>query len=410
MIRHLFRLVWNRRKRNGLIMVEILVSFLLLCAIFTMGSSFLLNWNEPLGFDSRDVWSMSVGAGPYHDKSEEQQLAMRRTLSRLEEAVRGVPDVEAAAMQTNVPYTNSRWRTTVDIDGEQVAIGLFMGTRDAPEVLRLGLVDGRLFDESDANPDENHVILTEDYARMLFPDRSAVGRLVPAEPEEEGEEPATDEEAPKPKRIVGVIHSYRGRGEHRPAEPQMLQYIDWETFEGFPPRSLLVRVRPGSPVQLEEDLLEIASAIAPEWTFTVTRMEDMRARMLKSALMPLGILAVVGVFLILMVGLGLIGVLWQSVIRRTEEIGVRRAMGATAGAVRVQFLGELLALTTLSVLLGSVLYLQFPLLGLLDERGAVVACALGASLVVMYGFVFVCGLYPSWLATRIEPARALGYE
>lgn len=410
MIRHLFRLVWNRRKRNGLIMVEILVSFLLLCAIFTMGSSFLLNWNEPLGFDYHDVWTISIGAGPYHDKSEEQKLAIRQTLSRVENALRDVPDVEAAAMQTNVPYTNSRWRTTVDIDGEQVAIGLFMGTRDAPDVLRLGLVDGRLFDETDANPDENHVILTEDYARMLFPDRSAVGRLVPAEPEEEGEEPAADEEAPKPKRIVGVIHSYRGRGEHRPAEPQMLQYIDWETFEGFPPRDLLVRVRPGSPVQLEEDLLGIASAIAPEWTFTVTRMEDMRARMLKGALMPLGILAVVGVFLILMVGLGLIGVLWQSVIRRTEEIGVRRAMGATAAAVRVQFLGELLALTTLSVLLGSVIYLQFPLLGLLDERGTVVACALGASLLVMYGFVFICGLYPSWLATRIEPARALGYE
>jgi putative ABC transport system permease protein len=122
------------------------------------------------------------------------------------------------------------------------------------------------------------------------------------------------------------------------------------------------------------------------------------------------ILGVVGVFLILMVGLGLIGVLWQSVIRRTEEIGVRRAMGATAGAVRSQLLGELLALTSLSVLVGSVLYLQLPLLGLLHERGTVIASALGASLGVMYVFVVICGLYPSWLATRIEPARALGYE
>jgi hypothetical protein len=214
---------------------------------------------------------------------------------------------------------------------------MLMASRRSPELLRLELVEGRFFDETDATAEENRVIVTQDYARMIFPDRSPIGRLVPNE--EAAEEAAyAGREVERPQRIVGVIRPYRGRGEHRPAEPQVLSCIDWETYRSIPPTTLLIRVRPGSPVQLEEDLLKTASAIAPGWTFTLTRMEDMRARLLKGALVPLWILGVVGVFLIVMVGLGLIGVLWQSVIRRTEEIGVRRAMGATANAVRLQFL------------------------------------------------------------------------
>ena len=56
------------------------------------------------------------------------------------------------------------------------------------------------------------------------------------------------------------------------------------------------------------------------------------------------------------------------------------------------------------------IFLQFPLLGILKQGWTVVGLALGAALAVMYAFVLVCGLYPSWLATRVEPARALMYE
>ncbi|MEZ5066890.1 MAG: FtsX-like permease family protein [bacterium] len=406
MIRHLFRLVWNRRKRNGLVMVEILVSFLLLCGISTMGSSFLLNWNEPMGFDRRDVWAISVNSGPYHSLNEDAKLSVRRQFGRIEEAVRNRPDVVAASMQTNVPYTNSRWRTTFEVNGEQVQVGVLQATREMPEVLRLELVEGEFFGENGGG-EEEPVLVTQDYARKLFPDESAVGRLIPRKESDDGD--SVEDDNPR-QRIVGVIRPYRGRGEHRASEPQIVRQIDWETFRGFPPRDLLVRVRPGAPAALEEELLRTASAIAPGWSFTLTRMDDMRTRLLREAMLPLLLFAVVALFLILMVGLGLIGVLWQSVIRRTDEIGVRRAMGATADGVRRQLLGELLALTSISVLAGSVLYLQLPFLGLLQEPGKVVACALGSSLLVMYGFVILCGLYPSWLATRIEPARALGYE
>jgi putative ABC transport system permease protein len=67
--------------------------------------------------------------------------------------------------------------------------------------------------------------------------------------------------------------------------------------------------------------------------------------------------------------MGLMGVLWQSVTRRTQELGLRRALGATASAVRNQVIGEIVVLTTIALLAGSVLFLQLPLLGVLSFVG-----------------------------------------
>ena len=123
------------------------------------------------------------------------------------------------------------------------------------------------------------------------------------------------------------------------------------------------------------------------------------------------ILGLVAGFLIVMVGLGLVGVLWLSVTRRTAELGLRRAMGASGVSVRWQIVGELWALTAIAVTVGSAIYLQLPLLGAQFDFGWPEYLG-GAALATLfiYAFVTFCGLYPAWLATRVQPAAALQYE
>jgi putative ABC transport system permease protein len=128
-------------------------------------------------------------------------------------------------------------------------------------------------------------------------------------------------------------------------------------------------------------------------------------------LLPVAIAGTIGGFLLLMVGFGLVGVLWHSVTRRTPEIGLRRALGATGDGVRKQIVGELLAVTTIAVLVGTVLFLQLPILGAFGIVGwRIYLYGLVAATAVLYCFVMVCGLYPGWMATRVHPARALQYE
>ena len=97
---------------------------------------------------------------------------------------------------------------------------------------------------------------------------------------------------------------------------------------GRPERSL-VRVRPGTPAEFEEQLAKRLQAVAPDWSFEVQPLAQLRAYVVPLRLTPLIVGGIVAVFLLLMVGLGLIGVLWQNLLQRTREIGLRRAAGAS---------------------------------------------------------------------------------
>jgi len=149
----------------------------------------------------------------------------------------------------------------------------------------------------------------------------------------------------------------------------------------------------------------------PNLNFRLRRMDRMRDTVLKTHLFPLALAGIVAAFLMSMVALGLTGVMWQNVTRRTRELGLRRAVGASALSVRRQVLAEMVLLATLALIVGLVVVLQFPLLGIfLIFTPAVFTIGIIAALAVVYGITLVSGLYPSWLASRLTPAEALRYE
>ncbi len=127
----------------------------------------------------------------------------------------------------------------------------------------------------------------------------------------------------------------------------------------------------------------------------------------------LGFMAVIGGLMMFMVGVGVIGVVWQNVRRRTREIGLRRAVGASSGRIYGQFLGELVVMTTAAIALGCAPIVQFDLLDLIlwgRVPLTVTACGIALAATMLYVLVLLCGLYPSWLASRVRPAEALHYE
>ena len=112
-----------------------------------------------------------------------------------------------------------------------------------------------------------------------------------------------------------------------------------------------------------------------------------------------------------MVALGLTGVVWQTVTQRTREIGLRRAKGAAIPDIRAQILGELLVMSTIAVLLGTAIVVQFPLLKLVaGVTAGVYAASLVISALGIYLLILTCAWYPSRMATSISPAEALHYE
>jgi putative ABC transport system permease protein len=264
------------------------------------------------------------------------------------------------------------------------------------EVLGFELVRGRWFEDNDSALGWTPVVINLALARETFGEEDPIGKTFLS-----GDE----------RRVVGVITEFRKGGEFWTPANFLWERQSLEDPESTPYQNLLIKVRPETTAAFEEEILARLQPIAPGWSIKVQPLAHMREAAMKDHLLPLlggGILAG---FLLLMVALGLIGVLWQNVTQRTRELGLRRAAGANAKQIHRQILTEMSLITTLGVVLGSITVIQLPLLDMMASSGAQVyaACLVGCAAII-YVLALLCGLYPSWLATRVQPAEALHYE
>ena len=179
---------------------------------------------------------------------------------------------------------------------------------------------------------------------------------------------------------------------------------------------LLVKIPSGTGPDFGEKLRSKVRAVVPAdqaIRFKVNSLAEMRDRNQARQVENLKNTALLSSLLMLMVTLGLTGIMWQNVRRRTKEIGVRRAVGAVGGNVYGLSLGELAVLATAAILLGCVPIIQFDLPNhFLDSwiPTHVLIAGLAAGASILYLLVLLCGLYPSWLAARVRPAEALHHD
>ena len=211
-------------------------------------------------------------------------------------------------------------------------------------------------------------------------------------------------------RVIGVINEFRKDGEFSGAGNYLFERKRLDDPRNRPPANLLMKMRPGTSADFEEKLVAKLQAVAREWSFEISPLTRMRENSIKLRLVPVLVLGLIAGFLMIMVGLGLVGVLWQSVTQRTRELGLRRAKGATQQHIHKQILGELCVITTIGLLAGVILVVQFPLLNLIALEPQVFTLSLFASLFVIFALTLVAGLYPSWMAAKVQPAEALHYE
>ena len=324
---------------------------------------------------------------------------------RLVEVARGLGPVEAVAANLITPYSTAAAVTNAGVNGRTVSFAFSTATDDIAAVLRLDLVAGRWFGKQDDHARDAPTIITRDLARELFGEADPIGRELPSEPR------APDAQPAPARRVVGVLSAYRAGGELAGDSLFALFRADPANPRLGVPHDLLVRVRPGTPRAFEEQLVKTLQAVAPDYQLAVEPLFELKAKYRDRYVLPLCIAAVVAGFLIAMVALGLTGVLWQNVTKRTKEIGLRRATGATARQISLQILGETWILTTLALAVGAMLVLQLPLLAVLPFVTArVFALSFALSLVTLYALATLCAFYPSWLATRISPTEAMRHE
>jgi putative ABC transport system permease protein len=144
MIRHAFTLVWNRKRANALIMLELVVTFLILFALTAFSLHLYRLYDRPLGFDVQGKWSISITSGGALDAED---MARFRQLLTIAEQFQEVRVVE---VMSDLPFdldSNSTLVTLGNMDTQRVE--MIPVSSGLPQALGLKLLEGRWFGPQD---------------------------------------------------------------------------------------------------------------------------------------------------------------------------------------------------------------------------------------------------------------------
>lgn len=402
MFRHLLQLTWKRKTRNLMLSLEILLAFCIVFGVAAFGLRYTQLYDMPLGFDAGDVWSVTIQTGD-NGKTRIDETAydsFRRGLA-------GLPEVTEVGFASFEPYAMSTFagdlrRSGGSGGGKKVYTELLEADDRLDRALGLNLVEGRWFSSLDNGTALRPAVINRRMAEAMFPGERALGQEF-----RDGE----DDKPTAGYRVVGVVDDYRAKGEL--SAPVNFAFLRFEAGKNERDiRTILLKIKPGTERSFETRLNRRLKLIRNDWSYQISPLSSLRASMLRNQTTPLVVVAVIAAFMLLMVAFGLFGALWQNTHQRIPEIGLRRALGASAAQIYRQIIAEQFLLSSAAILLGMVLLVQLPLTGALGESlnwTVFTGAALLATLVI-YLISCVCAVYPGWRASRLSPTEALHYE
>ncbi len=391
MLSHLFNLIWNKKKQNFLLILEMFISFIVMFAVFTLLVYYYHNYKLPMGFKYENVWAVNYNS-PDDIKSADSLVMFQQSVKKVMKAMNEVDEVSFCS--NNLPFSMNESNTGVEYNKKQVVASVYTAEDSYAGVLNMKLLEGRWFSKDDNASKDRPVVINEALKEELFGDDNGVGKIM-----------GTDANKIK---VVGVVANFKDESEFWAPERGMFRRMD--TSEIRWNNAILIKVKSTADAAFESRLYKALSNAIKNSNIEIEHLSAMRVKKNNIALVPMIIFMIVAGFLILNVALGLFGVLWYNINKRKGEIGLRRAVGATGNSISWQLVGEALVLSTLSLILGSFFAVQFPLLNVFDLPANIYVVAIILSVLFIYVLVMACALYPGKQAAAIYPAVALHEE
>ncbi len=391
MLSHLFNLIWNKKKQNFLLILEMFISFIVMFAVFTLLVYYYHNYNLPAGFEYKNVWAVNYNS-PDDIKSADSLVMFQQSVKKVMKAMNEVDEVSFCS--NNLPFSMNESNTGVEYNKKQVVASVYTAEDSYAGVLNMKLLEGRWFSKDDNASKDRPVVINEALKEELFGDDNGVGKIM-----------GTDANKIK---VVGVVANFKDKSEFQAPERGMFRRMD--TSEIRWNNAILIKVKSTADAAFESRLYKALSNAIKNSNIEIEHLSAMRLKKNNIALIPMIIFMIVAGFLILNVALGLFGVLWYNINKRKGEIGLRRAVGATGNSISWQLVGEALVLSTLSLILGSFFAVQFPLLNVFDLPANIYIAAILLAILFIYILVLACALYPGKQAAAIYPAVALHEE
>ncbi|HEY6362019.1 MAG TPA: ABC transporter permease [Vicinamibacterales bacterium] len=387
--------------RDVLVVFQMAISLLMLIVGGLFLRSLLNVQQVDPGFTARNVALLTIETP--REYAPAAGLALQ---DRIVERVSALPGVESAGFGRFPPLSGlATGRAPVALDGYTPRPGEDMEFFFNPvspgylETLGVPLAQGRSFSNADLQAGRNVVVVNETFATRFWPGQDAVGRQIRLG---NATGPLFD--------VVGVARDskYRTLGEER--APHM--YIPL-VGPGYRPRvTLLVRTS-GDPTSLLPALrAEINGVDRAVPVFDVRTFEDHLALTLAPATLGSTLLGVFAMLGLVLAAVGLYGVMAFAISRRTREIGIRMALGATRRAVLTLVLGDGFRLVGSGIVLGlaAALFVAAPLEALLYGITAPDAEVISVSLALLLDAATAASYFPTRRAVSVNPVETLRVE
>ena len=395
----------GQRLRDALVVTEVALAIVLLAGAALMIRSLenLLHLDPGFHADHLLVLRTPPQMQKY-DTRTKRTAFYDQVLQRVEH----LPGVISAGYTTWIPLTNPGGATGITIEGHpEPAPGQLLVpnariiSRGYPTSLRMKLMDGRMFDEHDGAATQLVALINETMARRFWAGENPVGRRFKRGTHRQDVPWIT---------VVGIVGDVHQAGLDAPARPEM--YLPYQQQEFFPPEYLAVRAS-GDPMLLAEVVRQQVWSVDKEQPVAgVMPLEDLLGETLAPRRMQTSLLGTFAGLALLLASLGIYAVLSFAVTQRTQEIGVRVALGARPGDVLRMVFSRGLTLFSIGAAIGltAALALAQTMAHLLYGVSASDPLSFASVTALLAGVTLLACYIPARRATRVDPLVALRSE
>jgi putative ABC transport system permease protein len=397
-----------RRWTNGLLVVQVALTLVLLAGAGFMMRSFFVLYRLDLGFETPRLLTMQVNLTDRKYPTPPQRNDFAR---RLRERLQGIGALDAVTTASNFPLSGG-WLLELTIDGRtdpnsRRPMVTLVGT-DAKyfDTVGVRIVRGRGFNASDETPGRGGVIVNQWFAETHFKGEDPIGRQISLK------EDVADGIDLKSQTIIGVSTTVRQR-DIQNIDPDPVVYVPYFLGPNMG-RTVAVMVRTSGETAAAVPLIRQA-VLALDGdipVFNVRTMDELLAQRRWQYQIFGGMFAVFAGIALLLAAVGLYAVMAYSVTQRTQEIGVRMVLGAPPGDVVWLFLRRALVLVAIGLTVGMTGAFGVGRLLqsiLVQSSGRDVPVLLSIALLMIAVAVTAC-VWPARRATRLNPVVALRYE
>jgi putative ABC transport system permease protein len=390
------------RARSTFIVVEVALALILLAGAGLLIRSFGELMNVDPGFDTERTITMRVALpmSRYRESADRVQF-----FRRLFERISTLPGIEAAGANSSIPLTGPGAATGFAVvgapkprRGEEPVLDVRVVTREYFKALGVPLLKGRLFNEEDPADSLNRIIVNQALVEKYFPGQDPIGRKIRVAWNEE-----RDDE------IIGVVGDVRHAGLHE--QPRPMNYWPYARFS-YPAMTIALRTA-GDPRPAAAAVTAIVRELDPALAVAdVQTMREIVSESVAERRLTMTMLAIFAGAALLLAAVGIYGVIAYSVSQRTQEIGIRMALGARQGDVLRMVVGQAMALTAAGIAIGAVggLLLTRLMRELLFNVRPADPVTFGAVAALLAGVAALASYVPGRRAARVDPVVALRTE